>query len=367
MKHKYHNFLDFMVDVAKESKEPEKIAIMGGIYSGFDGLSRIMEKQAIILSKNNKSPNKEIDIFALEGNLKPPKDTKLEIMGAPKNLWLNRLYRLLFPLNLPLIYKYYGLLREYDILIAHQYPLSSLAWLTKVFNGNKYVYWHYHTSEGYPNFFHRIYMGLIEYLDEKSFLVKKADYVCSISEYSNNILEAKSGIHGIVVENIEDSKLSEKQNNPLNEKKIRDEYFLGNDRVILFVGRIHPTKNIQTLIEVFKMIKEEIDGVKLVIVGKVIFEQYYQEIRVLSDEVVFTGFVDDELLPDFYALCDVYATCSLSEGLNLPILEAQNSGKTVVAFDIPAHQEVIRNGHLIREGDLKSFADTVINVIKANE
>jgi len=177
MRKKYQNIVEFMVKVLPESNHKTKIAIMGGIFAGFDGIGRVMEMQA-----KDLYPENEITIFSLEGDLKAPDGTELQLMGAPANLWLNRIYRLVLPLNIPLIWKYSSKLSEYDYIIVHQYPLSFLAWVSRIKNGNKYIYWHHHTSEGYPNFFHRIYMGLIEYLDEKSFLVKKADYVCSISE-----------------------------------------------------------------------------------------------------------------------------------------------------------------------------------------
>jgi len=156
-------------------------------------------------------------------------------------------------------------------------------------------------------------------------------------------------------------------------KKIRKELEINNEQIILFVGRIHPTKNIHTLIRVFETVKKEIKDLKLIIVGKVLFPQYFHELMELraalkiTDSVIFTGYVGDEKLPYFYAACDVYATCSESEGFNLPLMEAQNTGKTVVAFDIPAHREVIRKGSLVEKGDLGKFAATLIKVLRSEK
>jgi glycosyltransferase involved in cell wall biosynthesis len=367
MEKKHKNIEEFMSEILPETHLKTKIAIMGSIFSGFDGIGRVMEMQT-----KNLSEKSNITIYTLEGNLNAPEGSELQIIGAPHNIWINRLYRLLLPFNIPLIWRYCVKLSEYDYIIAHQYPLSFLAWLSKVFNGNQYIYWHYHTSEGYSNPFHRIYMSIIEYLDEKSFLVKKADYVCSISEYSRKELKRKSGKDSYVVYCTVDPSFKKNNITPQNVQKIRPKLSIENEQIILFVGRINPAKNIQTLIKVFNEVKNVINDVKLVIVGKILFKKYFYEIQEMidsleiSDSVIFTGYVEEEELPLIYAACDVYATCSVSEGFNLPIVEAQNSGKTVVAFDIPAHQEVVKSGYLINEGDIDGFSKAVISVLKGD-
>lgn len=79
--------------------------------------------------------------------------------------------------------------------------------------------------------------------------------------------------------------------------------------------------------------------------------------------IIFAGFVPDEELPNYYAACDVYATCSLVEGFNMPLVEAQACGKPVVAFDIGPHKEVVKNGILVPEGHLNEFGEALINIL----
>ncbi len=71
-----------------------------------------------------------------------------------------------------------------------------------------------------------------------------------------------------------------------------------------------------------------------------------------------------EDLPYYYAACDVYASCSISEGFNLPLAEAQSSGKKVVVFDIDVHKEVVKNGYLIKKDDIDDFASKIIEIIE---
>ena len=112
--------------------------------------------------------------------------------------------------------------------------------------------------------------------------------------------------------------------------------------------------------------KSDFPEAKLVIVGKVAFDDYYQKIKEMCDSsVIFTGYIPDEELPYYYAACDVYATASLWEGFDLPAVEAQACGKPVVAFDIGSHSEVInpKNGRLVPPNDTKALANAIIEYL----
>jgi len=364
MRDVYYSIVDFVNDVFKENgiKESPKVAIMGAIFSGFDGVGRVIELQAKKLSKTC-----DVTVIALEGDLKPPKGVKLKIIGAPKDFALNRTYRLLFPLNFVKLFKYARMLKEFDLVIAHQYPMTVLAYLAKRFFGVKYCYWHHHIpAEAYTDFYQKIYIKSIEYLDEKSWIIKNADYICSVSKFSRDLLRSKARIDSIVVYNEIDE---EKFRGNVDGAVIRDKYRISkDDPVILYVGRIHPQKNVHTLLQVFKVVKRELPNAKLILVGKAIFGEYLDRLKSVSDDsVIFAGYVPDEELPYYYAACDVYATCSLSEGFNLPLLESQRYGKPVVAFDIGPHKEIVKSGYLIEPMDVEEFARKLIFVLNDNK
>jgi len=358
MREIYCSVTDFIKDIFGDKiQERPKIAIMGAIFSGFDGVSRVIELQAKRLSKIC-----DVSVIALEGDLKPPENVKLKIIGAPKNLILNRTYRLLFSLNFAKLFKYSRMLENYDLVIAHQYPMTVLAYLAKKLFSIKYCYWHHHIpAEAYTSIHQRIYMSLIEYFDEKSWIIRNADYICSVSMFSRKLLKIKSGINSIVVYN----EIDKDKFGNIDKSIIRDKYGISeNDPVILYVGRIHPQKNIHMLLQAFKIVKRKFPNAKLILVGKVIFENYLDQLKRVGDNsVIFAGFVSDEELPYYYAACDVYATCSLSEGFNIPLVEAQACGKPVVAFDIGSHREVVKVGCLVEPVDVEEFANKILNVL----
>ncbi len=92
--------------------------------------------------------------------------------------------------------------------------------------------------------------------------------------------------------------------------------------VLLYVGRISPHKGVHLLLDAFKLVREELPSATLIIVGKHTFAKYSQQLQKKASEiggVAFAGFIPDDDLPAFYGACDVYVTCSLWEGFDIPV------------------------------------------------
>ena len=71
-----------------------KIALLTPTFSHYSGIDRVVEQQAVEYSKKGN----EVTVFALEADIKP-KGFGLIVLGMPKNLFLQRLYRLFFFLD----------------------------------------------------------------------------------------------------------------------------------------------------------------------------------------------------------------------------------------------------------------------------
>ncbi|MCX7942882.1 MAG: glycosyltransferase family 4 protein, partial [Dictyoglomaceae bacterium] len=120
------------------------------------------------------------------------------------------------------------------------------------------------------------------------------------------------------------------------------------EKFILYVGNVKPHKNLKNTLLAFKIVKEEIDDLSLVIVGKK--EGFIKEdIEVfnllskdndLQERVVFTGYVEKFDIPKIYNLASILVFPSIYEGFGLPPLEAMACGCPVVASDIPVIREI---------------------------
>jgi glycosyltransferase involved in cell wall biosynthesis len=195
----------------------------------------------------------------------------------------------------------------------------------------------------------------------------KIDYIIAPSYFTKKqIIETfkiPSEKIEVIHEGVDTSKFNP-NNKPIFRDKFKSQY------VILFVGALVKTKNVDKLIRVFNYVQKRIDT-SLVIVGegpeKSNLMKIVKELN-LTNKVFFEGFVKDEDLPYYYSSCDIFASCSIIEGFGLIFLEAMASGKPVVAFNIASIPEVVGNGGIIvKNFDLKEMAEKIIEILSKKE
>jgi len=333
-----------------------RIAILTPTFNYYSGIDRVAQLQAEEYAKKGN----KVTVIALEADIKP-KNYKVETLGMPKNIILQRLYRLFFFIDLKKI-NYYKKLEHYDIVISHFYPMNWLSYLARKHYEIKYIYVNHgiNTTGLLNSIWQKLYMAVFSFFT--NITLKNVDEAYSISRYLKYDLKKVSGLDSKVMYNKIDKK---RFNNKVKGDRIIRKYNLKNKKVFLYVGRIAPHKGIHLLLESFKIVKKQIPNAKLVIVGKPTFNSYFRQLKRIADRsVIFTGFVDDKELPYYYAACDVYVTASQWEGFDLPAVEAQACGKPVVAFNIGAHPEVVDNGILVENKDIEEFSKAMYKLSK---
>ena len=105
-------------------------------------------------------------------------------------------------------------------------------------------------------------------------------------------------------------------------------------RYALFLGRLHPKKGIDLLIDAFRLVSRELDDVQLAIVGPDQGERPKLEAQVrelgLAGRIHFTGPVYDVLKYRILRRSRMFCLTSWQEGFSMGILEALASGVPVV-------------------------------------
>ncbi len=145
------------------------------------------------------------------------------------------------------------------------------------------------------------------------------------------------------------------------------------DRYILFVGKIYPGKNFGNIVRAFKQVKERgHDDLKLVSVGDMRWD-YQPEIELvrklgLENDIVFTGWVDQEDLPAIYSLAALFLFPSFYEGFGIPILEAMACECPVVTAGTGACPEIAGPAALFADPvEPDDIANKVLNVLEDGE
>lgn len=118
-------------------------------------------------------------------------------------------------------------------------------------------------------------------------------------------------------------------------------------KTLMYVGRLGREKNIKFLIDVFHKLTETHNDIKFVIVGggpsRNELQAYVRHLD-LEDLVLFTGFVEREMLKDFYSLAYVFIFGSKVESQGLVILESMTCGTPVVAIGEMGTRALMRRG-----------------------
>jgi len=154
---------------------------------------------------------------------------------------------------------------------------------------------------------------------------------------------------------------------------VRDRWGLDDSDVILHVGRVSPEKNLGTLIRAFEHVQDANPNAKLLIVGRGPYlDRYYDLVRHrgLAGDVIFTGFVPETELPEYYAAADIFATASRFETQGLTVLEALASGTPVAGANYRAIPEFVqdgRNGVLFDPGDARDCAIGILRCLEARD
>ena len=131
-----------------------------------------------------------------------------------------------------------------------------------------------------------------------------------------------------------------------NEEKdlVKNKYTSGRD-FFLYAGAIHPRKNLRTLLRAFSIFKKrQQSSMKLVLAGRLAwkFDSFVKDLENYKyrDDVVMTGYVNDDELATIMAsaYCLVYP--SLLEGFGVPVLEAMRCGVPVITSVNSAMMEI---------------------------
>jgi len=155
---------------------------------------------------------------------------------------------------------------------------------------------------------------------------------------------------------------------PLDKAEARKFLGFGDDKIILFVGRIDPLKGIDKLIKALPYLRN-IQGLRLLVIGGGEHSQHeIGQLRKLAchleieDSVTFMDLVKHEQLPYFYSGADVCVVPSYYESFGLVALESLACGTPVVATDVGDFKNIIREGetgYVVRDNVPQHLADKI--------
>ncbi len=183
---------------------------------------------------------------------------------------------------------------------------------------------------------------------------KKAKHILTVSEFSKADIVACYHISPekiSVCYNGVDDKFEPQSK--LIQEETRQKYTEGKP-YILYLGALHPRKNITRMLQAFDQFKEQHPGdIQFLIGGKKMWwtdemEQQLNNMKHAKD-VIFAGHIPQSDLPSIYSAAECLLYVSYFEGFGIPMIESMKSGTPVIASNKSCLPEIA--------GDAALFAD----------
>ena len=236
---------------------------------------------------------------------------------------------------------------NYDVVHFHAEGPCAMLWLPKLFGKRCIATVHGldHRRAKWGGFARKYIM-----LGEKC-AVKFADEIIVLSEDVKRYFKDTYGRETVFIPNGV-SQVEKKE-----ARQITETFGLRTGEYILFLGRLVPEKGIHYLIDAYK--KLETDK-KLVIAGGSsdtdAFASALKEQAAGDERILFTGFVQGNMLEELYSNAYLYVLPSDLEGMPLSLLEAMSYGNYCVVSDIPECAEVVEDkGFVFQRGNVESL------------
>jgi glycosyltransferase involved in cell wall biosynthesis len=134
------------------------------------------------------------------------------------------------------------------------------------------------------------------------------------------------------------------------------------DAYFLYLGTLEPRKNIETIVEAYRLYSKNHGGdIKMVIAGRKGWQygRIFDKVREygLEDRVIFPGYVSEEDKPGLYAGAQAFLFPSLYEGFGMPPLEAMACGTPVIVAAASSLPEVVGDaGCMVEPMDAEAIA-----------
>jgi glycosyltransferase involved in cell wall biosynthesis len=204
------------------------------------------------------------------------------------------------------------------------------------------------------------------------FALKHAHKILTVSHFTKEelILNFHADEEKIfIVHNGYNETIYKKIDNKEKIRQILSKYGIYQD-YIFYVGRIERKKNTPALIEAYAIMRDNNPDIKhkLVLIGDANYG--YDEVKYmieefdLEDEIIFTGWVEENDMPYLYAGATAFIFPSFYEGFGIPLLQAMACNTPIAASNIASIPEVVDGAALLFNPEsVKAMADAMKLII----
>lgn len=140
-----------------------------------------------------------------------------------------------------------------------------------------------------------------------------------------------------------------------------------NNKTVLFLGLINKMKGCYDIVDVIYEVSKKVPEVKMVMCG----DGEIDEIKTraqrkgILDKFEFPGWVRNEEKDKKLREANIFFLPSYTEGMPMSILDAMGYGLPIVASEVGGIPKLVRNnGEMFKPGDIKGFAEELIELLE---
>lgn len=261
-----------------------------------------------------------------------------------------------------------NLFKNIDIIKSNQLEGSWVTWLSKFLYRKKII-----VRGGYERF--RNYLALSRIKKNQNIIQYLFKYIkIYIPEYISYriadaiILTSDSDIEFI----IKAFKLKKKKKkifqiaNYIDINLFKPLEYKQKEKHVLFIGRLHPEKNLDNLLKAFK----ELNGFSLSIIGKGPYEEYLKEWKEkFNINIKYWGVIPNDKLPEIINQHQIFILPSFFEGNPKTLLESMSCGLACIGTNVRGINNIINhkeNGYLCNT-DSQSIKKAILTIVNDKE
>jgi glycosyltransferase involved in cell wall biosynthesis len=220
----------------------------------------------------------------------------------------------------------------------------------------------------YPSFIKKSHLFFYKRYTAK--FLNKAKSIATVSEFSKQDIIFHYKISGGKIDVVPNA--VKEIFHPLNneEKQITKEKYTKGKEYFVYAGAIHPRKNLINLLKAFSVFKKRLQtNMKLVFAGRLAwkYESFIKSLETYKyrNDVVMTGYLDEEELVKLIGSAYTLVYPSLFEGFGVPLLEAMRCEIPVITSAGSSMQEIAEDAALFADANNHNdIADKMMRIYK---
>lgn len=204
----------------------------------------------------------------------------------------------------------------------------------------------------YPSFIPK--SQLLYYKRYTPKMLAKAKVIATVSAFSKKDITSQYGTAADKINIVYSAAKEIFQPITNEEKQAARTKYTGGKEYFVYTGAIHPRKNLVNLLKAFSLFKKrQQSSMKLVLTGRLAwkYDSFVKNLKTYKyrDDVVMTGYVNEEEIRKLVGAAYTMVYPSLFEGFGVPVLEAMQCDVPVITSLNSSMQEIANEAALYAE------------------